>query len=166
MFVLLVVVAAIAFYIAQLAGYAWIAGHAIGRRPVTLWGTLGAVCEHACGLLLRLGRRMFARSCCWRCRSSRSSGFVWLTTLAGRDVNYYLVGEAAGMAHARAGGRHRRGRATRSSLLAQFARWLFAMPIAMFHRLRPADVLRGERAHARGTVAAFDCAAAAVVGWA
>ena len=34
-FVLLAAVATISFQIAQLAGYAWISGHAIGQRPVT-----------------------------------------------------------------------------------------------------------------------------------
>jgi glycerophosphoryl diester phosphodiesterase len=67
-------------------------------------------------------------------------GLVWFTTLAGRDVNYYLSEHppewrrallAAGIA----------GTGLVFVLLAQFARWIFAMPIAMFHRLQPADVL-------------------------
>jgi glycerophosphoryl diester phosphodiesterase len=65
---------------------------------------------------------------------------VWFTTLAGRDVNYYLSEQPpewrrALLAAAIAGA------GLAFVLLAQFARWLFAMPIAMFHRLQPADVL-------------------------
>ncbi len=59
-FVLLAAGAAISFQIAQLAGYAWISGHAIGQRPVTLWGTIGAVTDKR-RLLVLLGGRMFAR---------------------------------------------------------------------------------------------------------
>src|SRR5512136_2637861 len=55
-FVLLVLVSAIGFQMAQFAGYAWISGHSIERRPVTLWSTLGAVCARF-GLLLRVGLR-------------------------------------------------------------------------------------------------------------
>jgi glycerophosphoryl diester phosphodiesterase len=138
-FVLLAAVAAISFQIAQLAGYAWIAGHSIGQRPVTLWGTIGAVTSKL-RLLVRLGSRMFVRALLLALPFVAILGLVWFTTLAGRDVNYYLSEQppewrrallAAGIA----------GAGLVFVLLAQFARWLFAMPIAMFHRLKPADVL-------------------------
>jgi glycerophosphoryl diester phosphodiesterase len=138
-FVLLVAGVAISFQIAQLAGYAWIAGHAIGRRPVTLWGTVGAVVNKL-RLLVPLGGRMFARVLLLALPFLAIVALVWFTTLAGRDVNYYLaerppewtrallVAAIAGAGYA-------------FVLLAQFARWLYAMPIAMFHPLPPAGVL-------------------------
>jgi glycerophosphoryl diester phosphodiesterase len=139
-FVLLAVGVAISFQISQLAGYAWISGHAIGQHTVTLWGTLGAVAGKL-RLLVRLGARMFARVVLLALPFLAIVALVWFTTLAGRDVNYYLSEHppewrrallAAGLAGAGLG----------FVLLAQFARWIYAMPIAMFHRLDSADVLR------------------------
>ena len=85
-FVLLAAVAAISFQVAQLAGYAWISGHAIGQRQVTLWGTIGAV-THKLRLLVRLGGRMFARVVLLALPFLAIIAIVWFTTLAGRDVN-------------------------------------------------------------------------------
>lgn len=138
-FVLLAVGVAISFQISQLAGYAWISGHAIGRRPVTLWGTIGAVSDKL-RLLVLLGGRIFTRVVLLTLPFVAILGLVWFTTLAGRDVNYYLSETppewrrallAAGIA----------GAGLVFVLLAQFARWIFALPIAMFHKLKPADVL-------------------------
>ncbi len=139
-FVLLAVGVAISFQITQLAGYAWISGHAIGQHTVTLWGTLGAV-TNKLRLLVRLGARMFARVALLALPFLAILALVWFTTLAGRDVNYYLSEHppewrrallAAGIAGAGLG----------LVLLAQFARWIYALPIAMFHPLQAADVLR------------------------
>jgi glycerophosphoryl diester phosphodiesterase len=139
-FVLLVAGVAISFQISQLAGYAWIAGHAIGRRPVTLWGTVGAVVNKL-RLLVPLGGRVLVRVLLLALPFVAIVALVWFTTLAGRDVNYYLaerppewnrallVAAITGVGYA-------------FVLLAQFARWLYALPIAMFHPLPPADVLR------------------------
>jgi glycerophosphoryl diester phosphodiesterase len=138
-FVLLAVGVAISFQISQLAGYTWISGHAIGQRSVTLWGTLGAVVDKL-RLLVRLGGRMFARSTAATAVLAILA-LVWFTTLAGRDVNYYLAEHppewrrallAAGIA----------GAGLVFVLLAQFARWIYAMPIAMFFPLGPAAVLQ------------------------
>jgi len=138
-FVLLVVGVALSFQISQLAGYAWISGHAIGQRQVTLRGTIGAVANKL-RLLVPLGGRMFARVVLLALPFLAIIAIVWFTTLAGRDVNYYLAENppewrrallAAGIA----------GTGLAFVLLAQFARWIFAMPIAMFHDLKPADVL-------------------------
>ncbi len=138
-FVLLAVGVAISFQISQLAGYAWISGHAIGQRPVTLWGTIGAVADKL-RLLVLLGGRIFTRVVLLTLPFVAILGLVWFTTLAGRDVNYYLSETppewrrallAAGIA----------GAGLVFVLLAQFARWIFALPIAMFHKLKPADVL-------------------------
>jgi len=139
LFVLLVLVSAITFHMAQFAGYSWIAGHAIERRPVDLWSTLGAVWSRL-GLLLRVGLRMFGRVLLLALPFLAIVGFVWLATLRGHDINYYLAEKPpewhrAVLAAAIAGA----GYAFVAA--AQFARWIFTMPIAMFYGLRPADVL-------------------------
>ncbi len=139
-FVVLVVVATIAFQTSQLAGYAWISGHAIGHRPVTLLGTIGAVAQKL-RLLVRVGARIFVRVLLLALPFLAILAFVWFATLAGRDVNYYLAEHPP---------EWRRamliaivcGAGFGFVLLAQFARWLFTMPIAMFHDLGPAQVLR------------------------
>jgi glycerophosphoryl diester phosphodiesterase len=138
-FVILVVAAAIAFYTSQLAGYAWIAAHAIARQPVTLWSTIGAV-AHKFRLLVRLGARAFLRVVLLALPFLAILALVWFTTLAGRDVNYYLAEHPP---------EWRRallvvlvcGAGFLFVLLAQAARWLYAMPIAMFHPLQPAQAL-------------------------
>jgi glycerophosphoryl diester phosphodiesterase len=138
-FVVLVVVTVVAFYTSQLAGYAWISGHAIARTDVTLRGTIGAVAQKL-RLLVRLGARMFVRVVLLALPFMAIVAIVWFATLAGRDVNYYLAEHppewrramlAAGVC----------GIGFGFVLVAQFARWLFVMPIAMFHELRPAQVL-------------------------
>jgi glycerophosphoryl diester phosphodiesterase len=147
-FMLLAAVLSIAFYTSQLAGYTWIAAHAIARRPVTLWGTIGAVTQKL-GLLVRLGARVFLRVVLLAVPFLVVLGLVWFTTLAGRDVNYYLaehppewrrallVAAVCGAGFALV-------------LLAQLARWLFVMPIAMFHELGPAQVLRASERMLKG----------------
>jgi glycerophosphoryl diester phosphodiesterase len=139
LFVLLALVSAIAFNMAQFAGYAWIAGHAIERRPVDLWSTLGAVWSRL-GLLLRVGLRMFVRILLLALPFLAIVGFVWLATLRGHDINYYLAEKPpewhrALLAAAIAGAGYA------FVAVAQFARWIFTMPVAMFYGLRPADVL-------------------------
>lgn len=139
LFVLLVLVSAIAFHMAQFAGYSWIAGHSIERRATDLLSTLGAVLDRL-GLLVRIGLRMSGRIVLLALPFAAIAGFVWFATLRGHDINYYLAEKppewrravlAAGVA----------GLGYAFVTLAQFARWIFTMPIAMFHDLRPADVL-------------------------
>lgn len=138
-FMIIAVALAVAFYTSQLAGYSWIAAHAVARQPVTLYGTIGAV-AHKLGLLLRLGVRAFARVVVIALPFLGIMALVWFTTLAGRDVNYYLaehppewrrallVAAVCGLGFT-------------FVLVAQAARWLFVMPIAMFHDLSPSQVL-------------------------
>ena len=139
-FVLIAVGIAITYYIAQLAGYAWISGHAIERQPVTLLGTLGAVAVRL-DVLLRLGVRVFLRVVVLALPFAAILAIVWFTTLAGHDVNYYLAEQPPGWRRAKAAAMVA-GAGFAFVLLAQFARWLFTMPIAMFHDLAPGDVLR------------------------
>ncbi|MGL6224412.1 MAG: glycerophosphodiester phosphodiesterase family protein, partial [Steroidobacteraceae bacterium] len=139
-FIVLAVVATIAVQTSQLAGYAWISGHVIGHGSVTLLGTIGAVAQKL-RLLVRVGARVFVRVVVLALPFLAILAFVWFATLAGRDVNYYLAEHPP---------EWRRallvaivcGAGYGFVLLAQFARWLFTMPIAMFHDLSPAQVLR------------------------
>lgn len=140
LFVVLGVVAAIAFQMAQFAGYTWIAGHAIAGRPLTLHGTLGSVLQRI-GLLTRLGARMFLRVVLLALPFLAIAALVWFTTLQGHDVNYYLAERPAEWRAAM------RAAAVAAAgfgfvVLAQFARWIYTMPIAMFFgRLAPAAIL-------------------------
>lgn len=138
-FVMLVAAAAIAFYTSQLAGYAWIAAHAFARQPVTLWGTIGAVAQKFT-LLVRLGARVFLRIVLLALPFLAVLALVWFTTLAGRDVNYYLAEHPPEWRRAMLAVLVC-GAGFLFVLVAQVARWLYAMPIAMFHPLPPAQAL-------------------------
>jgi glycerophosphoryl diester phosphodiesterase len=139
-FVLLVAGVTTCFYIALLAGHAWISGHAIAGRPVTVRDTIGAVTGRL-HVLAGIGRRMFVRVLLLAVPFLAIVAIVWFSTLAGRDINYYLAEQppewrrallAVGIA----------GAGFAFVLIAQFARWIYAMPIAMFFPLGPAAVLR------------------------
>ena len=138
-FVLIAVGLAITYYISQLAGYAWISGHAIAKQPVTLFGTIGAVAAKL-DVLVRLGLRVFLRVLVLALPFAAILAIVWFTTLAGHDVNYYLSEHPPAWRRAMAVAVVA-GAGFVLVLLAQFARWIFAMPIAMFHDLSPGDVL-------------------------
>ena len=138
-FVLIAVGVAITYYISQLAGYAWISGHAIENQPVTLLGTIGAVASKL-DVLVRLGVRVFLRVLVLTLPFAAILAIVWFTTLAGHDVNYYLSEHPPAWRRAMAVAMVA-GAGFAFVLLAQFARWIFAMPIAMFHDLSPGDVL-------------------------
>jgi glycerophosphoryl diester phosphodiesterase len=135
----LAVAVAIAFYTSQLAGYAWIAAHACARQPVTLWSTIGAVAGKF-GLLWRLGARAFLRVIVLALPFLAILAVVWFTTLAGRDVNYYLAEHPPEWRRAMLAVLAC-GAGLLFVLVAQAARWLFVMPIAMFHDLPPPRVL-------------------------
>jgi glycerophosphoryl diester phosphodiesterase len=139
-FVLIAVGIAITYYIAQLAGYAWISGHAIERQPVTLLDTLGAVAVRI-DVLVRLGARVFLRVVVLALPFAAILAIVWFATLAGHDINYYLAEQPPEWRRAKAAAIVAAA-GFAFVLLAQFARWIFAMPIAMFHDLAPGDVLR------------------------
>ncbi|MGI9245974.1 MAG: glycerophosphodiester phosphodiesterase [Steroidobacteraceae bacterium] len=151
LFVLLAVVAAVAFHMAQFAGYAWISGHAIGRRPVTLRGTVGAVWGRL-WLLTRIGLRMVGRVLLLALPVLAVAGALWFATLRGHDVNYYLaerppewrrallIVAVAGAVFA-------------FLVLRQFARWVFTMPLAMFERrTTPREVLAASERMVEGTL--------------
>jgi glycerophosphoryl diester phosphodiesterase len=138
-FVLVALVASVAFHTTQFAGYTWIAGHAIARRPLTLWNTVGSVWARI-GLLVEIGLRMFARMLLIALPFVALAGLLWFTTLRGHDVNYFLAERppewkravfAAGVL----------GALYVFLVLRQFAYWIFTMPLAMFGERATAPVV-------------------------
>ncbi|MCE3284930.1 MAG: ugpQ [Steroidobacteraceae bacterium] len=138
-FVLVALVASVAFHTTQFAGYTWIAGHAIARRPLTLWNTVGSVWARI-GLLVEIGLRMFARMLLIALPFVALGGLLWFTTLRGHDVNYLLAERppewrravfAAGVL----------GSLYAFLVLRQFAYWIFTMPLAMFGERATAHVV-------------------------
>jgi glycerophosphoryl diester phosphodiesterase len=138
-FLLVTAALAIALLLAEFTGHSYIAGHAIARRPVTAASTIGFVARRL-PRLLRLSTRVFLRLVFLALPFLAAAGIVWLATLRGHDINYYLAEHppewqrallvvallAAGYA-----------------LLAawQLARWLFAVPILVFEGTSPSQAL-------------------------
>jgi glycerophosphoryl diester phosphodiesterase len=138
-FVLVALVASVAFHTTQFAGYTWISGHAITRRPLTLWSTVGSVWARI-GLLVEIGLRMFARMLLIALPFVALASLLWFTTLRGHDVNYFLAERppewkravlAAGVL----------GALYVFLVLRQFAYWIFTMPLAMFGERLTAPVV-------------------------
>jgi glycerophosphoryl diester phosphodiesterase len=140
-FVLLGLLGAVAFHTAQFAGYTWIAGHAVLRRPLTLQATLGAVWLRR-RLLVDVALRMYGRMLLLAVPFLAILALVAWTTLRGHDLDSLLALRppewrravlAAGVI----------GAGYAYVVLAQFARWIYSMPIAMFHAPAAPAVLEG-----------------------
>jgi glycerophosphoryl diester phosphodiesterase len=139
LFVLLALLAAVAFHTAQFAGYTWIAGHAIVGRPLTLWSTVGSVWERI-GVLMEIGLRMFARMLLLAVPFVVVAGAAGFAMLGDHDVNYYLAGRPpewrrwvllAGVLAVVYG----------VLVLRSFASWIYTMPLVMFGRICARDAL-------------------------
>jgi glycerophosphoryl diester phosphodiesterase len=138
-FVLLVAAAGIGLLLAEFLGHTWIAGHALARRSPTVTGTVAFVLGRL-PQLLALSLRVFLRLVLLALPFLAVAAVLWLTTLAGHDVNYYLAEHPP---------EWRRARllvallAAGYALLAawQLARWLFAIPILAFEHATPAQSL-------------------------
>jgi len=147
-FVLVTVVASVAFHTAQFAGYTWIAGHAIAGRPLTLWGTVGAVWDRI-GVLVELGLRMCARMLLLALPFVVVAVAAWFTLLRGHDVNYYLAERPpewrswvllAGVLASVYG----------VLTLRRFATWIYTMPLVMFERRHAREALGTSETMLRG----------------
>jgi len=138
-FVLLVAATGIGLLLAEFLGHTWIAGHALARRSPTVTGTVAFVLGRL-PQLLALSLRVFLRLVLLALPFLAVVAILWLTTLAGHDVNYYLAEHPPEWQRARllvmvlAAG---------YALLAawQLARWLFAIPILAFEHATPAQSL-------------------------
>jgi len=149
-FVLLVAAISIALLLAEFAGHSWISGHAIARQRVTLASTAATVLRLLPGLL-SLATRVFLRLLLLALPFLALIAFVWFTTLAGHDINYYLAERppewrralliVAGLG------------AGYALLIAwQLARWLYAVPFLVFDGASPARALDASAVATRGRV--------------
>jgi glycerophosphoryl diester phosphodiesterase len=138
-FVLVTAALGIALLLAEFTGHSYIAGHAIARRPVTAASTIGFVVRRL-PRLLRLSTRVFLRLAFLTLPFLAAAGIVWLATLRGHDINYYLAEHPP---------EWRRAMLIVASLAAgyallaawQLARWLFAVPILAFEGTSPGQAL-------------------------
>src|SRR5512145_2233376 len=87
-----VVIAAltITLLLAGFTGHSFIAGHAIARRPVTSAATIAFVL-HRLPRLVQLSARVFLRLVVLALPFLAAAAVVWLATLRGHDINYYLA---------------------------------------------------------------------------
>jgi glycerophosphoryl diester phosphodiesterase len=138
-FVLVIAALGIALLLAEFTGHGYIAGHAMARRPVTAASTIAFVLRRL-PQLVRLSARVFLRLVVLALPFLAAAGIVWLATLRGHDINYYLAEHPP---------EWRRALlivallAAAYALLAawQLARWLFAVPILAFEGTSPAQAL-------------------------
>jgi glycerophosphoryl diester phosphodiesterase len=150
-FILLAAALSIGFVLAELAGHAWLAGHAIGGRSRALASALAAVLRRL-PMLVALAGRVFVRLLLLALPFLLAAGVLWWTTLHEHDINYYLaehppewrrallVGGLLGAAYA---------------LLAVrlLAGWLYAVPILMFEGASPRRALADSARLTRGRLA-------------
>lgn len=138
-FVLVIAALGIALLLAEFTGHGYIAGHAMARRPVTAASTIAFVLRRL-PQLVRLSARVFLRLVVLALPFLAAAGIVWLATLRGHDINYYLAEHPP---------EWRRALlvvallAAAYALLAawQLARWLFAVPILAFEGTSPGQAL-------------------------
>jgi len=150
-FVLVVAALTAGLVLAELAGQSWIAGHAIARRPVTVLSTV-AFALRRLPQLIRLSTRIFLRLVVLLLPFLAAAGVVWLTMLAGRDINYYLAENPAEWRLAKL---IVAVLALGYALLAawQLTRWLYAVPILVFDAVPPAQALASSMQMTKGRVA-------------
>ena len=149
-FVLLIAALTLTLLLAEFAGLSWIAGHAIGRQPVTVAATIAIVLRQLPALIL-LSTRVFFRLVLLALPFLAAAGVVWFTLLAGHDINYYLAEHPP---------EWRRAillvaiLAVAYGLLAawQLARWLYAVPILVLEGATAARALESSARMTRGRV--------------
>jgi glycerophosphoryl diester phosphodiesterase len=147
-FVVVIPALSIALLLAGFTGHSYIAGHAIGRRPVTVAATVLFVLRRL-PLLVQLAARLILRLMVLALPFLAAGALVGLATLHGHDINFYLAEQppewrralqiAAMLAAAYA-------------LLAawQLARWLFAVPILALEGAGPSQALAQSTRMTRG----------------
>jgi glycerophosphoryl diester phosphodiesterase len=173
-FVVVIVALTLSLVLAELAGQSFIASHAIRQFPVRAATAIAFVVRRL-PRLIGLSTRIFLRLALLALPFLAAAGALWVTTLAGRDINYYLaenppewqraklIAAALGVGYA---------------LLAawQLARWVYAVPILVLEGKSPADALDGSARLSKGRVVAIAVpllawwllatAAAAAIAWA
>ena len=152
-FVIVVAALALGLLLAEFAGLSWIAGHAIARRPVSVFSTISFVVRKLPSLML-LSTRVFLQLLVLALPFLAVAAFVWFTMLGGHDINYYLAESPP---------EWRRAKLLAVILVAaygllaawQLARWLYAVPILAFDAAAPAEALAASARMTRGRIAAI-----------
>ncbi len=140
LFCLVIVSLVTTFYIAQFAGYCWIAGFAINRRSITIQGVIEAVTVKLFSLL-QLSLLMVVRIVLLCLTIAAFLSIIAWITLSEHDINYYLtvqprewqilLGISIFLCAVLV-----------CSLLIQFVRWGFAIPALMFSNIDARTALK------------------------
>ncbi len=152
-FVLVVAALSLTLLLAEFAGLTFVAESAIARRPVKAVQAIAFVVGRLPQLIL-LATRVFLRLVLLALPFLAAAGLVWLTMLAGHDVNYYLAEEPPEWRGAKL---IAAALATVYVLLAawQLARWLFAVPILVLEAAMPRRALASSSELTRGRIASM-----------
>ena len=135
--VLATVLAAVAFHVAQFAGYTWVAAHALARRPVSFRDTLGAV-RARLPLLAAIGARMTGRGLALALPFLVVGALEWRMLLDGLAPERAIV-ERPAQWDAALGVVGALGGAYAFVTLRQFAYWIYTMPLAMLDAVATAS---------------------------
>jgi glycerophosphoryl diester phosphodiesterase len=152
-FVVAVAALTLGLVLAELAGQSFIAGNAIRQRPVRAIAAVAAVAPRLAQLTV-LSARVFLRLAILALPFLGAAGLVWLTSLAGRDINYYLAENPPEWQRAKliVG-----LLAVGYALLAawQLVRWIYAVPMLVLDGASPADALVGSARLTKNRVVAI-----------
>jgi len=138
-FVLVLASITLGLLLAEFAGLSSIAGDAMRRRPASLYSTLASIVR-LLPRLLAIAARVFLRLLLLLVPFLAAAGVLWLATLAGHDINYYLSENPP---------EWQRAKVAAAVLLVGYAllaawtlaRWLFAVPVLLFEDAMPARAL-------------------------
>jgi glycerophosphoryl diester phosphodiesterase len=148
--ILLVAALTVSLLLGEFAGLSYIADRAIARRGVSLAATIAFVLRKLPQLAL-LSARVFLRLLLLALPFLAAAGLVWLATLRGHDINYYLAEEPPEWIRATLAAI---ALAVAYALLAawQLARWLYAVPILVIEGARPKAALAESARMTHGSV--------------
>ncbi len=129
----------VSLLLAEFTGLSYISMHAMARRNVSVASTILFVLRRLPQLAF-LSARVFIRLVVLALPFLALAGLVWLATLRGHDINYYLAEEPAEWRRAKL---LALALAAAYALLAawQLARWLYAVPIMVVESARPITAL-------------------------
>ncbi len=137
--VVLVVALSVSLLLAEFFGLSYLSGHAMVRRRASVPATVVFVLKRLPQLAF-LSTRVFLRLLLLALPFLAVAGLAWFTTLAGKDINYYLTEEPPEWKRAK----------LLALLLAagyvllavrQLARWIYALPVMVAERVGPNEAL-------------------------
>lgn len=149
-FVLVTAVLLLAPLLAEFAGHTWIAGNRLAGHRVTLGSTFATILR-LLPQLMRLALRVFVRLLLLAVPFVACLAILWFATLAGHDINYYLIDEPLEWRRAVSAVKVL---AVGYALLAvwQLARWIFAVPMLVLEGQSAPMALRDSATLTRGRV--------------